>query len=577
MVEEKKPYSIKDNEYLRSILNNQFSTFENDWVQNLNWVLPHRGTYLRGKTKGKRENHHIVDLTHIIAHRSFVAGFQEGNTSTTRPWFRLKHPDEDLNNYEPVKAYLQKLRNRALAIGTSSNLYLALAEAYGDYAAVNTACIYIDERKEGPNFVVLEPGTYRLMNDYTGLANVLVREIPMTVKQIVEEFVKSKDDYKNKISDTVRNMYEAGNYNEEIIVVEVCRENHLFTIDKPMGGINRKWCSMYYESGKLSSNTRVYTGLSGDYQGPIEDNRFLRISHRSRKPFIAFRSASTPSFAYGQKGPTTDSMGAILSLNKKAMSKDVAIDLMLRPPMQGPASLKRSYMNTNPNSYTALDPHAMAQGGAKQLFQINPAISILNEDINELRGMVKKLFFEDFMLFLTQNPKTRTAAEVNAILGEQQLVIGPTLQQTDYTLNRPLVEFLVDYALFEDDYLPEAPEELAGESVRVDFVSVFAQAQRSADLPSIDRYVQGIANVSAFAPGILDKLNVDLLADTYADRLYIPAGINRSDKDVAARREQAAQEQARQKQLNETIPGLAGAAKDLASVEQINKSLTEAA
>jgi hypothetical protein len=306
-----------------------------------------------------------------------------------------------------------------------------------------------------------------------------------------------------------------------------------------------------------------------------DDGKYLRIQYRTRKPFIAVRNMSSNNFAYGETGPTTNALGAIKSLNKKALNKDIAIELMIRPPMQGPASLKKSYMNTgNPGAYMAWDTQAAAQGGAKPLMQMNPAIATLNEDVADLRNMVRKMYYEDLMLFLSQNPKTRTAEEVRAVMAEQQLVIGPALQSLNYTLNTPLVEYLADYVMTEDPYIEFPPEEIQGTQLKVVFISVFAQAQRAADLPSIDRYVAMISNVGQLNPGIWDKANLDKLADLYEDRLYLPVGLNRSQAEVDARREQQQQMQ-QQMQAAEMAPQMAKARKDEALAQATMMNATQ--
>lgn len=570
-------YKIKDCENLKRVCVEDFARIEDDWIEAGWYMSPAHIKFLlkRGK-RIERENRHIVDLTHVIAHRSFTAGFMEGNTSSTRSWFLLAHSDEDLNTYEPVQAFIQKLGRRALANASASSLYYALSQAYGVYGIFNTACLYINELPTGPHFTTLEVGTYYLLNDGLGTANVLVREFPLTVKSLVETYgrkVNGKHDWSN-FSPRVRSLYEDGHYTEEIMVTEVVKPNHLFDNSKGEFGSNRKWVSLTYES--RSTDT---IGERLGYTYTIDDNkddRFLRIKHMTRKPFIAFRTQTSGNYAYGLIGPTTSSLGAIKSLQKKAVSRDVAVDLMLRPPMQGPASLKKTYVNMNPNGYTALDQHAALAGGAKQLFQMNAgAVSLLDADVADLRNQVRRMYYEDFMLYLSQNPKTRTAAEVNAILSEQQLVIGPALQSLDYTLNQPLVDYLVDYTLFEDPYLGEMPEELEGESLKTNFVSVFAQAQRAADLPSIDRYVQMITNVAQVDPRILDKANLDKFADLYEDRLYLPQGLNRPQDEVDARREKNAQDAARQQALTEQIPAMAGAQKDLALASQAEAQMQQ--
>ena len=387
MIEENGKYSRKECEYLRSSLRNEFYTFREDWIDHLYWVNPARAKYMLGREGGRRDNYHIVDPSHIMSHRSFVAGFMEGNTSSTRSWFKFAHPDKDLNKFLPVKQYMQNLNERCLAIATSSNLYHALAEAYADYGIVNTACMYIDEYDKGPHFTVLPAGTYYLMNNNMGVADTLVREFPMTIKNIVETFgkkVNGKWDWSN-FSETVKNSYESGNYTTTMIICEVVKQNHLFTNDLPEAGSNRKWVSLVYESLGYDCTTPYGGPVDTRSSGGYDDDKFLRVSHKTRKPFISFRTQSSNNFAYGETGPTTNALGLIKSLNKKAISKDLALDLMLAPPMQGPANLKKSYVNANPRGYTALDPHTASLGGAKPLFQISNGIGALIQDVNDLK------------------------------------------------------------------------------------------------------------------------------------------------------------------------------------------------
>lgn len=566
-------YSKSECEQLRTTLSNEFSSFRSDWIDKLLWVDPSRAKYMLGRQGGKRENHHIVDMTHLLAHRSMVSGFLEGNTSSTRSWFRFAHPDKNINKKENVKVWMQNLNDRCLSVASSSNLYDALASGYSDWGIVDTSCLYIDELPTGPHFTILGPGTYYLMNDNTGVANVLVREFDLTVKVLVEAYgkrVNGERDWSN-FSTRVKNMYTDGNYTQLIRVCEKVGPNEFFNKDEYEAGSNRKWCSVTYECGADEGVGYNYGATDMDMKNDV----FLRIQHRTRKPFIAFRNKSSNNFAYGETGPTTMALGCIKSLNKKAISKDTAIDLMLRPPMQGPASLKKSYLNTNPNSYTAMDAHALAQGGAKQLFQMNPAISVLNEDTADLRNMVRKVYYEDLLLFLSQNPKTRTAEEVRAVMSEQQLVIGPALQALNHTLNNPLVEYLADYVMFEDPYVGPPPEELSGTSLKIVYISVFAQAQRSADLPSIDRYMAAMTNLAQVNPAVWDKVDVDVFADLYEDRLYLPAGLNRSKENAEARRQKNQAEAQRQQQMTEMLPAAARAQKDTAQAQQIQQQMSQ--
>jgi hypothetical protein len=559
-------------EYLRNQAKNFFDKVRFTWLESMRWALPHRATWMLSQTEGQRNNQHIVDSTHIIAHRGFVAGFQEGNTSASRPWYRCLGQDPELNLVPANKLWLEKFTSRTQIVLSTSNFYNANGTLYGDYAVVNTGSYFIDELPKGLFFHVLIPGSYFVINDAYGNAVVLVREISLTVKALVDQYGR-KDasgnwDWSN-FSTRVKTMYNNGIYTQMVDIVQVVKENEHFDPSRPQVLLNKQWVSLTYELGGLGGQYyQEGQDFATDTVNPEDsDNRevFLKVSTFRRKPFIIATSEKNGNFEYGEKGPTTDSMGLIKSLNKKAIGKDQALEHMLRPPMQGPANLRKSYITTAANAYVPLDPSsAKPGGGLRSIFEINPAIQGIIQDVDDLREMVNKLYYSDYFMYLSRNPKTRTATETTAVVHEQQMVIGPTLQALNWSHNLPLVEFLMDYVLYEDPFLPPPPPGLAGQFMRTEFISVFAQALKAADLPAVNQYMAMIEQVSQ-VPGmqkITDKVNVDKLADIFEDRLYLPSGLNNPQGKVDAMRQQAQMQQQRQQLLEQTLPAVAGAAKD---------------
>jgi len=556
-------------EYLRSQADQKFDPCRATWIECGKWALPHRIKWLLSQQEGERNNYHVVDPTHILALRSFVAGFLEGNTSATRPWYRTGSSDPEKNLKPDNHIWLDKFTRRTLSCLSTSNFYHAAGQFYYDYGVFNTGAYYIDELPGARLFFHnLVPGAYKVINDGYGEAIVLVREFSLNVKALVEMYGVKKNgnwDWSNFSSD-VRKMYEEANYTHVVDVVNVVHKNEHFDPEQPVGGENRQWVSLTYELGGQRGPHYQRTGTFGeDGINPMNMNdreKYLKISYSKRKPFIVGKSTEG-AYEYGEKGPTLDALGLIKSLNKKAIGKDQALEQMLRPPLQGPASLKKSYITSAPNSYVPLDANSMAQKGLRPIFEVNPAIGALIQDVTDLRQMIDKIYYADYLLYLSRNPKTRTATETNAIVNEQQLIIGPNLQSLNWTHNVPVVEFVMDFVLDTDPYLEEPPEDLAGDFLRPEFISVFAQAQKAADLPAVDRYINMVSNVGQLNPRIWDKVNIDKLADLYEDRLFLPAGLNNPQAKVDALRQQAQAQAQRAQALQETLPAVAGAAKDL--------------
>lgn len=568
-------YSKGHCEYLRQMTKQRFDKVRSTWIDCGKWALPHKIKWLLSTTEGERNNQHIVDSTHILALRSYVAGFLEGNTSAGRPWFRIAHADPDVNRVTENREWLDLFTRRCLIAFSNSNFYHAAGSFYYDFGTFNTGAYYIDEMKTGLHFHNLTPGAYYCLNNNLGVADILVREFSLTVKALIDTYGSKTStgswDWSN-FSSRVRKCYEDGNYTQKIDVVHVIKPNEHFNPEQPNALLNKQWISLTYELG--GTGGQYYQdgqefGTTGP--DPREKEVYLKKSASKRKPFIVGKSDSDSNFEYGEKGPTLDALGLIKSLNKKAIGKDIALDQMLKPAVQGPASLRKSYISLSPSAFVPLDAQSAAQGGLKPIFQVNPAIAALNQDVTDLRDQVEKLYYADYLLFLTRNPKTRTATETNAVVQEQQLIIGPNLQSLNWTHNIPAVEFVQDYVLHEDPYLPPPPPGLEGEFLRTEFISVFAQAQKAADLPTIDKYIQMISSIGQLNPSIWDKANLDKLADLYEDRLYLPAGLNNPQAKVEAKREQAQAMAQRQQMMQETMPAVAGAAKDLSTARNMKK------
>ncbi len=555
-------------EYLRNLAKQRFDRARTTWIDCGRWAAPHRIKWMLSQMEGERNNAHIVDATHVLALRSYVAGFLEGNTSASRPWFRFGVANQDIAEQPDVHEWLDRYTNRCFQVLSGSNFYNAAGQFYYDFGVFNTGAHYIEELKDKLFFHTLIPGSYFLINNGYNEAVVMVREYSLTVKALVDTYGK-KDEHGNytwdNISGQVKKMYEDGNYTTVISICHIIKQNDDFDPTQPQVLLNRPWISITYELGGPGGQYYQYGQEFGEVSpDPTQTQVFLNLKASKRKPFIVGKSDTGNNFEYGEKGPTLDALGLIKSLNKKAIGKDQALEQILRPALQGPASLKKSYITSAANSYVPLDPTSMSQKGLKPIFEVNPAIQFLISDVTDLRQMVGKLYYEDFLLFLTQNPKTRTAAETNAVVAEQQLVIGPNLQSLNTTYNVPLVEFVGDYVLFDDAWMQQfpPPPALQGQFLRPEFISVFAQAQKAADLPAIERWMAMIEQVGQIRPQIWDKANLDKLSDIYEDRLFLPAGLNNPQAKVDAMREQAQAAQQRQQMLEQTLPAVAGAAKD---------------
>ena len=557
-------YSRQDFEVIRKDAKQKFEERKQDWTEYLLWTLPHRAKHLINPNADKVVGYPIIDGTHVLAHRSFVAGFLEGNTSASRPWMRYSHPDPDRNRFTPNREWLDLATNRVLTYLSNSNFYHQAGQFYYDYGAVNTGCHIFKKIGNGLHVYTLLPGSYYVVNNALNEPDILVREFSMHAMALVKRYGRKKNgdwDWSN-FSPAVKTLWDKSDTTVMIECVEIFCRNKNLNLNEAISGINLQLVNVTYETGASFSN-----GFAQFINDPLDkDVVNLEVGYSQRRPFIVGKShGDSP---YGEMGPTSSSIGQIRSANKKAISKDLALEKMLDPTTQGPAHIRKSYLTTQARKHIPMDATAMSQGGVKTVYDINPAVATLSADVLDIRQQIERFYYADFLLYLSNNPKTRTAEEVREIVTEKQSVIGPNLQTLNWSYNMPIAEYMLDFVLHEDPYLPPPPEDLQGQSINTEFTSVFAQVQKAFDLPQINQFVDRWMMIAQLNPQAWDNINLDVLARTYEDRYYLPAGLNNAQSYVEGLRRQA-QAQAARQQMIEALPGAAQASKNMAEAQQI--------
>ena len=129
-------------------------------------------------------------------------------------------------------------------------------------------------------------------------------------------------------------------------------------------------------------------------------------------------------------------------------------------------------------------------------------------------------------------------------------MLGPVLERLNSELLDPLIDrvfrIMVSRGLF-----PEPPEELREVDLKVEYISIMAQAQKLLSANSIERLTGFAADLAAVQPDVLDKVDFDQAIDEYGGITGAPPRLIRSDDDVAALRANRAEQQAKQAQLEQ--------------------------
>jgi hypothetical protein len=171
------------------------------------------------------------------------------------------------------------------------------------------------------------------------------------------------------------------------------------------------------------------------------------------------------------------------------------------------------------------------------------AIAELRTCIQEHERRINEAYFADLFLMIAQQERSNvTAEEIRTKTQEKMLQLGPVLERLNDELLDPLVDRVFGIML-RAGLIPPPPEQLQGEAIRVEYISILAQAQRLLGTTAVERLAGFVGGLSQQHPEVLDKLDWDRLIDDYAGMLGVNPDEVKSEEVVASVRAARAKQQ----------------------------------
>lgn len=525
-------------------LKTERATWIPHWRDLSEQIQPRRGRFLQSdRNQGSKRNDKIINATPRRASRVLASGMMAGVTSPARPWFRLTTPDPALADFGPVREWLHLVEERLRLIFARSNIYNGLHGVYTDLATFGTAALHVDADDEDVLRGYLFPvGQYALATSHRQQVDTVYRELSMTVGQLVEQFGL------DACSDNVRQQYERHAIDEWVDVLHVIEPRR------------------DYEPGKIGPSGMPWRSAWLELHAP-EDAGFLRESGYHEFPVLCPRWEVTGEDVYGSS-PGMDALGDCRALQLYERRKAQAADKLVLPPTQGPPGTRVSLL---PGAHTEV---SSMQAGMR----IEPTMQVLPATLSEYREIIREheerisiIYYADLWLSLLEADRQMTAREVIERHEEKMLQLGPVLERLQDELLDPLIDRAFSILLAAGQ-IPQPPEELEGVDLRVEYISILAQAQKLLGVKAIERFTGFVGGVAQLWPDALDKLDIDATVDTMADSLGVPPTLILSDQDVQAIREQRAAQQQAQAQ-GEAMLAAAQGVKDLAAADTSRDSV----
>jgi hypothetical protein len=467
-------------EMFKSDLFRELQTHKAHLMDCADYIKPRRPRwFVTDKNRGDRRNQKIIDSTATFASRTLQSGMHAGMTNPARPWLKLLSPDDDLNEYEPVKEWLHTVTRRMLTIFARTNLYNMLPIHYGDMGVFGTAATSILNDDEdifrSYNYPI---GSYAIGSNHRGIVDRFAHETEMTVAQVVEEYLLDRKsnmiDWTNA-SNAIKNCWDRCAYNDKVQVCWLVTPNY----DRESDQIEAYRSAPFY-----GAHVEV---------GQERDDTFLRQEGFMEFPVLVSRWDVTGNDDWGTDCPGMVALGDIKQLQTGERRGGQALEKMVNPPVQAPSHVRNQKASLLPGDITYVDIRE-GQKGIHPIHEVELAFDKLEIKQEGVRNRIRKAFYEDLFLMLAYSDPSRgvqppTATEIVERKEEKLIALGPVLERTNDELLDPLVDRV--YAMMERNGLvPEPPEELRRLPLKVEFISILAQAQKLVGVVGHERFLQ---------------------------------------------------------------------------------------
>jgi hypothetical protein len=445
-----------------------------------------------------------------------------GITSPARPWFRLGISDLDLREYAPVKEWLHKVQTIMYRVYAASNFYNSMHMLYSELGVFGTGSMGIYSDFE--NVIHCRPytvGSYMLAMNGKNEVDTFYREYEISVAQCVKQFGIEN------CSNTVKQQWDRGNTEAWVQVVHLIEPNDDRDMISPLAS-EKAYRSVYYEKGRDTLNT----------------DQFLRRSGFDEFPIIAPRWDITGEDIYAVDCPGMTALGDTKALQLGERRKYQALDKLVDPPLQGPASMQNKVGKSIKNGDIVWNTGTGE--GLKSIYDFRPDLNAMVAINNDTEDRIRRAFYEDLFLMLANTDRRQiTAREIAEKHEEKLLMLGPVLERMHTEGLDPVIDVTFN-KLQAAGVLPPPPRELENKDLNVEYVSILAQAQRLVSIGSLDRLGGYIGELSTIWPEARHKFNPLQAADEYAEALGTAPSVIRSDDEVDALviADQAAQAQA---------------------------------
>lgn len=493
-----------------------------------NYLAPRTARFKGEKSiNGARQDEYIINSSPRFAVRTLPSGLQAGVTSPMRPWFRLGLPDTELQEVAAVKLWLHDTEKKMREVFGRSNIYDRLKSNYGILGNYGTSALFLDEDDDD---VVrahdLLMGSFTVSTNAAGRVDTLYRDLSYTVVQMVEKF-------KERVPAIVKTQYDNGQYEIRHPICHIIEPNR------------------NYRPGSALSQYKRYASVWLNPQATGAE-AVLAYKGYDDLPHMCPRWEVVGEQTYGM-GCGEFALGDSKQLQLMEKRKLQGIDKNVNPTMLADASMKNQRTSNVPGDTVYVNGLITGKPGYKPAYQVNPYLKELKEEGMRIEDRVNEAYYKNLFMMVSQiaDQPNITATQINTMREEKLLMLGPVLERLNDELLDPMITRVFNI-MQRKGMMQKPPKEIQGMPLKVEYISVLAQAQKAMGIGNIERFTTFvIGQLAPVSPDAMDKINIDEIIDEYADGVAVPPKLVRTQEEVAQLRAERQERIAQQEQMQQ--------------------------
>lgn len=525
----------------------EISTFIPHYKELTHWIDPRRGRFLTtDKNKGDRRHKHIINSRGSQAKRTATSGLFTGVMGPSRPYFKVESIDEDLRLVDSVRRWSHSVSKKMHAILLTTNIYSMAPVFFNELLQFGTAAMSHEDDAQGiARFYTHTAGSYLFSTDERGKANIFVLRKMMTAAQLEQKFGREN------LNSAVRSALDTKGQDKWFAVVQLVEENPNF------------------REGALEAKFKKYRSIW--YQPDGNEDKLLRESGFDDFPVYIVTWSVTGEDIYGTDCPGMIALGDIKALQRLEREKALGIKKSNTPLLKGPSSLKNMRITNQSNGIVAYDSENSREG-LTPVYQVDPRTNDMRLEIEAVERRIDQAFFVDLFFAISnmQGVQPRNELELVQRSQESLMMLGPVLERIQQDFLVMLLERL--YGQMERaGLIPEAPPELEDSPLEISFISNIAQAQRSQEANTLERFLGFSERVTAAVPEAGDKINTDAVVELYGQMIGVVPQVLNDEETTAKIREQRAQAQQHAAELEEEQQMASANVQNASAAKQISE------